>query len=74
MGEPASNLPVEVWLPEGVELDPAWKLFTLLEAVEWRWPPSVLLEQDEALLDAVLTIRALAGRMERQKSKGKPNG
>jgi hypothetical protein len=55
-------------------LEVAWKVFTLEEAVEWRWPPSVLLEQDEALLEALLTIRALAGRIQRQKSKDKPNG
>lgn len=47
-------------------------MYTLLEAVEWKWTITALLEQDEALLDAVLAIRAVAGRMERQRSKQKP--
>lgn len=50
-------------------LDTAWKVFTWLEAVEWRWTITQLLEQPEDLLESVLTIRALASRIERQKKK-----
>lgn len=69
MDDPPDSLPETVYLPENITINEAWRLFTLLEAVEWKWTITEMLEQPEALLEAVLSIRALAGRIERQKDK-----
>lgn len=50
-------------LPETVILNDeagAYELWQLLEATDWRWPPDVLLRQDERLLYDVMTIAGLA--------------
>lgn len=52
---------------EITDLEPAWRVWTLLEATGWRWPPSVLLEQPDALLSDVLAIAATAQRVKEQK-------
>jgi hypothetical protein len=51
------------------DLEAGWRVWTLLEATGWRWPPSVLLEQPDALLADVLTIAAVAQRMKAQEIK-----
>mgnify|MGYP001569849300 CR=1 FL=1 len=51
------------------DLETAWRVWTLLEATGWRWPPSELLEQPDALLADVLTIAAAAQQIEAQGTK-----
>ena len=50
--------------------DAAWRVWSLLEATEWRWPPDVLLRQDEALMEDISAIAWLNGvvRQVRQKA------
>jgi len=53
---------------EIIDLEPAWHMWTRLEATGWRWPPSVLLEQPEPLFSDVLAIAATAQRVKEQKA------
>lgn len=41
----------------------AYRVWSLLEAVEWRWPPDVLLRQDEALMEDIAAIAWLNGQV-----------
>jgi hypothetical protein len=53
-------------LPDEIELhDPelAWRLWTTLDAIDWRWPPDVILRQPEWIMDDILTVANLAGRV-----------
>jgi hypothetical protein len=45
----------------------AWQVWSLIEATDWRFLPRAggLLDQPEALLEDVLTIAALARKIER---------
>jgi len=40
-----------------------WRIWTMAEATGWRFPPSVLLEEPEALLEDVLTVASIANRV-----------
>jgi hypothetical protein len=39
----------------------AWRVWTLLEATEWKHLPSELLDQDEALMSDLASISARSG-------------
>lgn len=64
-------------LPEQIEYngdpDLAFNVWAILEAVEWRWTVAQVLEQPESLLNDVMMIAAINGKMkkiERDKSHG----
>ena len=46
---------VDLWGDE----DEAYHTFAILEAVEWKWTPSQIREQPEALLHDVLEVGGL---------------
>jgi hypothetical protein len=39
------------------------ELWTMMEATDWRWPPDVLLRQDDRILHNLLTFSAEAARI-----------
>ena len=45
------------------DLEGAWRVWTLLEATGWRWPPDVLMRQPEALMDDLLNISFVSRRV-----------
>lgn len=51
--------------------DEAYDVYCLLEAVEYKWTITQLLEQPEALLNDVLMIAALSRKMRRIEDKDK---
>jgi len=48
------------------DVETAWKVWLLLEATGWKWPPDVLLRQDEALMDDIKSISMVAHEIEEQ--------
>jgi hypothetical protein len=40
-------------------LELAWKVYLVLEAVQWRWTPLQILEQPEGLLQDLLRLKGL---------------
>lgn len=50
----------------------AWRAFTLMEATGWRYLPEAggLLDQDEALMSDILTIRGLDEKQKRVRKVG----
>lgn len=48
------------------DLEGSWLMWTLLEAIEWRWPPDILEMQDEALMIDLATISWFNRRMKEQ--------
>ncbi|MCB0207707.1 MAG: hypothetical protein KDJ52_00165 [Anaerolineae bacterium] len=57
-------------LPEELNLnDPelAWQVWTTLEGIDWRWPPDVILRQDEAIMEDILTIASYAGKINKNR-------
>ena len=61
--KPDDSLP-EI-LPRFAHFERAWSLYTMLEAVEWKWPPSVLEQQEEALMADLVVLRSLVSRIDR---------
>jgi hypothetical protein len=67
----AKNLPdtIEIWGDE----NEARFVYSVLQAVEWKWTPQQILEQEAALLHDVLTIgnadRVLKNLQAEQKNK-----
>lgn len=51
------------------DFDRAWRIFPLMEATQWRWPPSVIEHEAEALLEDLLKIRSLIGIVEKSQKK-----
>lgn len=47
----------------------AWRVWTWLEATDWKWPPSVLLQQPEALMEDISTLAWLSQSVERALKK-----
>jgi hypothetical protein len=45
-------------------------VFALEETFEWKYLPSQLLHEDEALMDDLVTLRWLLGIMEQAKTNG----
>lgn len=41
-------------------LDLINRLFTISEAIEWKWPPDVIMRQDEQILDALVEMKSEA--------------
>lgn len=60
-------------MPDGIEYqgdaETAYTVFSILEAVEYRWTINDVLEQPEALLNDVMMIGALHRRMKRIEDK-----
>jgi hypothetical protein len=54
----------------GDELE-AQFVYSILQAVEWKWTPAQILEQEAALLHDVLMISGLNNTMRRIKDKQK---
>lgn len=55
-------------LPEQVDLHDealAWRVWGWLEAVDWKWPPDVLLRQPEALMEDISVLAHLSRQVER---------
>jgi hypothetical protein len=54
-------------LPEAVSLwgdeDEARYVVSVLEAVDWKWTPAQILDQNEALLHDVLVVGGLSGKL-----------
>ena len=48
------------------DVETAWRVWLLLEATGWKWPPDVLLRQDEALMDDIMSISMVAHEIEEQ--------
>lgn len=73
----AGNHGVDQNLPEGViwcgDPDLAYNVWSILEAVQYRWTIAEVLEQPEALLTDVLMIAALNAKM-RKAEKDNANG
>lgn len=47
-------------LPDGLffhDLDNAWYVWKLLNWIDWRWPPSVILDQPAGLMDDIATLQ-----------------
>jgi hypothetical protein len=51
----------------------AYDVWSILEAVEFRWTINEVLEQPEALMNDVLMIAALHRRMQRLENKSNAN-
>jgi len=49
-------------------------MFKLLDSLEWKYPPSVLMEQPEALMDDLRTISWRKKRLEELLGHSKPSG
>jgi hypothetical protein len=67
-----SKEPPDPSLPELVELNDeplARQVYILEEMFEWRFLPSQILAEDEALMDDLMTLRWLAGKI-----RGADNG
>jgi hypothetical protein len=56
----APELPEEL-LTNDLEL--SWRIWQWLEITGWRWPPTVLLDQPDWLMDDLLTISAMNGKV-----------
>ena len=48
------------------DLEGSWLMWTLLEAIEWRWSPDILKKQDEALMIDLATISWFNRRLKDQ--------
>lgn len=48
----------------GEEFEEAWTLWTLLEGIGWKYPPSVLLDQPQHLMESLATITWLSNKIE----------
>jgi hypothetical protein len=68
-GEAEGDLPdsVAFWGDE----NEARFVFSVLQAVEWKWTPEQVLQQDSALLHDVLMISGVSGTLRRIKDKSK---
>ncbi|MFH1555139.1 MAG: hypothetical protein ABII76_09790 [Pseudomonadota bacterium] len=53
------------------DLETSWRVWTWLEATGWKWPPSVLLEQPEALLDDLLAISSTDAAVKAMRDRDK---
>lgn len=66
------DLPATVPLAPDV-VDESFYVFSVLEAVEWKWTVNDVLEQPEALLENILTLASIArkvkGQIDEQKKK-----
>jgi hypothetical protein len=60
-------------LPDALSLPPnideVWELFKRMEQTGWRWPPSMLLQEDGELMHWLLLIKTLDGIVKEQNKK-----
>lgn len=51
-------------LPDGLrfnDLESAWEVWRILNWIDWRWPPDVILRQPAALMDDIATLQWYSG-------------
>ena len=68
MDEETGDPPGEVPLEHSVE--EVTRILSVLEAVEFKWTIQQVLEQDEAWLDDILTMKAIGSIIHRKKLDG----